>query len=125
MLSNVGRLRLEGSSDTETCTPSANASNNFAAAVAGSATGTVNAPTTAGTHTGTVTGSISGALGAFTVVVEGATSTTAAPTATGSLPSTGSDGTRTMTAVAGRFLVVGLGMFGVATARRRQDTAAA
>ena len=116
---------LEGSSDTETCTPSTDGGNNFTAAVAGTATGTVNAPTTPGTYIGTVTGSISGALGTFTVVVEGATATTAAPTSTGSLPATGSDGTSTMTLIAGGLLIVGLGMFGVATARRRQDTAAA
>lgn len=96
-----------------------------ASVAAGQATGTVNAPTTAGTVTGSVTGSISGALGSFTVTVSAATTPTTPTTPTGGLPATGSDGTQTMTMVAGGILLAGLGMFGVATVRRRQDTAAA
>ncbi|MFK7917840.1 MAG: LPXTG cell wall anchor domain-containing protein [Ilumatobacter sp.] len=114
---------LQDQSATTTCEADATGGGS---AVAGSATGTVNAPTTAGTFTGTITGSISGALGTFTVTVDGVAPTTAAPTTpVGGLPATGSDGTQTMTMVAGGILVAGLGMFGVATARRRQDAAAA
>lgn len=119
---------LVSSSDTAPCAASGSASNNAVAALPGTATGTVSAPTTPGTYVGTITGSISGALGTFTVTVDGATDDggdgdTAA--STGVLPVTGSDGTATMTMIAGGLLVVGLGMFGVATIRRRQYAAAA
>lgn len=105
---------LEGSTDTATCE-----TGDAQSAIAGTATGTVTAPTAPGTYIGRVTGSVSGPLGEFTVTVEGSTAT---PTATpaGGLPSTGSNGTSTMTFIAAGILVAGLGLFAVATLRRRQ-----
>ena len=87
---------------------------------AGIATGIVNAPTTVGSFDGTVTGTVSGPLGSFTVTVQ-----TSGTTPTSGLPTTGGDGTSTMTMIAVGLLVVGLGLFVVATVRRRQTPVAA
>ena len=96
------------------------------AVVGGTATGTVTAPTTAGAATGTVTGTVSGDLGSFQVVVQAQTDAGGGetPTPGGQLPATGSDGTSTMTLAAGGLLVTGLGMFAVASMRRRPTTVA-
>lgn len=110
-------ISLEGQSASVPCE-----TGDAQSSVAGIATGVVTAPTAPGTYTGSVTGTISGALGSFTVTVLAAAPTPATPT--GGLPSTGSGGTSTMTFVAAGLLVVGLGLFGVATVRRRQAPAA-
>ncbi|MEM1335965.1 MAG: hypothetical protein AAGG08_21155 [Actinomycetota bacterium] len=88
------------------------------ATATGVATFTVTAPSTVGGYTATATGSASGALGAVTFTVS------AASTPTGGLPATGSDGIGTTTWIAGSLLLVGLGLFAVATVRRRQPAAA-
>jgi len=80
----------------------------------GAATATLTAPTAAGTYTVTVTGSTSGSIGTATITVQAATDPG------GGLPATGSDGISTTTMIAAGLLVVGLGLFGVATMRRRQ-----
>ena len=110
-------ISLEGSSVSVPCETGDGESS-----VAGIATGVVTAPASPGTYTGSVTGAISGSLGSFTVTVLAAAPTPTTPT--GGLPSTGSGGTSTMTFVAAGLLVVGLGLFGVATVRRRQAPAA-
>ena len=84
----------------------------------GTATVQVNAPSGAGTTTGQATGSNTGSLGQFTVVVEATTDPG------GGLPATGSDGTSTTVWIAASLLVVGLGLFGVAAVRRRDNAVA-
>ncbi|MFK7917841.1 MAG: LPXTG cell wall anchor domain-containing protein [Ilumatobacter sp.] len=110
------------SSITEVCGP---APSSGSLVNAGEAVFTFNAPTEPGSYSATATGSISGALGVISFAVSGPATTDAPTTPVGGLPATGSDGTQTMTMVAGGILVAGLAMFGVATARRRQDAAAA
>lgn len=108
---------LGGSTDTESCSATTAGFTLFATPAAGSATGTLTAPTTAGTFTGTASGTISGDLGTFAVTVAAQT----APT--DSLPATGSDGVGTTTWIAAGLLLAGLGLFGVASMRRRSATA--
>jgi LPXTG-motif cell wall-anchored protein len=88
----------------------------------GTVTLTISAPSAVGTYNGTVAGTVSGPLGSFAVTVLAAGPTPTTPT--GGLPSTGSDGTNTTTMIAAGLLVVGLGLFAVATVRRRQTPAA-
>lgn len=111
---------------TQICRLVINAGNNLSDVANGTASATFTAPTEPGSYTGTATGSISGLLGSFSVVVEAETAGTPGTPATpaGSLPATGSDGIGSTTMMAGGLLVVGLGMFGVASVRRRQTVAA-
>jgi hypothetical protein len=87
-----------------------------AVVVGGIASVTFTAPETPGFYTGTVTcGGVASDFG-ITVV---------SPTAPGGgLPSTGSDGIGATTTIAIGLLAVGLGLFGVATVRRRRTVGA-
>ena len=109
----------------------------------GTATATFTAPTAPGTYSGTATQG-GQQVGAFTIVIAQAATTTvpvttAAPGATtvapavttisptvpgGGLPATGSGGMGTMTGIAIGLLVVGAGLFIVAQVRRRETSAA-
>ena len=121
---------LDGSSDTSVCVASTDAEDTSGEGTSGVS---LTAPTAPGTYTGTVSGSVSGDLGTFTVVVEGATGSgegttggsggggTATPS--GQLPATGSDSSGAITTIAIGLLVAGLGLFAVATIRRRQPIA--
>jgi LPXTG-motif cell wall-anchored protein len=109
---------------TVNCTPGETVTATLGSATATAACGpdatavlSISAPTTAGVFNGTVNGSVSGPLGSFTVTVQAAGTTP--------LPATGSDGTSTMTFLAAGLLVVGIGLFAVATIRRRRSPAAA
>ena len=121
---------LEGSSATDTCEASTDSEDTSGEGTSGVS---LTAPTAPGTYTGTVTGSTSGDLGTFTVVVEGSTGSGGGATTGGSgggtatpsgqLPATGSDSSGTITTIAIGLLVAGLGLFAVATIRRRQPVA--
>lgn len=100
-------ITLESSSTTAACLPDGDSS------LSGIATGVVTAPSTPGPYTGTVIGSVSGPLGTFDIVVQ-----SAATPPPGGLPATGSGTTGATAAVAAVLLLVGLGLFAVATVRR-------
>lgn len=121
-------FEIPGDSATATCSAGAGgASLLLVAATSGTASAQLTMPSEAGTYTISATGSESGDLGSTTVVVAAQTApaTTAPPTVpTSGLPATGSDGIGLTTGVALGLLVVGLGLFGVATLRRRQPSAA-
>lgn len=78
----------------------------------GTATVTISVPSTPGTVTGTVVGSISGSIGSFSVSV-----------AESNLPSTGSNSSSSIIWIAAGLFIAGLGVFGVANVRRREDAA--
>ena len=137
---------FQGATMTATCSAGSDSDSG------GTATATFTAPSDAGRYTGSVTGSVSDALGSFAVTVEAEeTTTTAAPTTdapttdapttaapatdapttaapvttpSGGLPATGSDGIGTTTGIAIGLLIMGLGLFAVATVRRSQPGAA-
>lgn len=111
---------IPGDSDTATCEPGATGAFLLLQQTTpdGVATGTLTAPTAAGTYTVTITGSSSGDLGTVSVTVAAQTDPG------GGLPATGSDGVATTTWIAAGLLIVGLGLFAVATVRRRQPAAA-
>lgn len=118
---------FNGESKTATCQASSGSSLQASQTGTGTASATFNAPTTAGSFAATITGSVSGSLGNISVTIAAQTATTVAPTPTvppGGLPATGSDGIGATTGIAIGLLVVGLGLFVVATVRRRQPLAA-
>jgi LPXTG-motif cell wall-anchored protein len=100
-----------GCAEGDTVTFSFNGETQTAVVSGGSATVSFTAPTTPGSYTGTVT--CSGVAGDFGIVV---------PSSGGTLPATGSDGIAGTTVIAIGLLGVGLGLFAVATFRRRQTT---
>ncbi len=126
------RFVLDGVSKDAVCAAgSAGSSSLQASQTSGSASAMFTDPAVAGTYTCTISGSVSGDLGSVVVTVAAQTTTTAAPTvatvaptSTGGLPATGSDGIGATTGIAVGLLVAGLGLFGVATVRRRQPVAA-
>ena len=111
---------LGASSATATCGPAATGAFALLGQTTpdGVATAQLTAPDTAGTFTVTVTGTTSGAIGTISVTVAAAT------TPGGGRPATGSDGIAATTWIAGGLWIVGLGLFGAATMRRRQPTVA-
>ena len=78
------------------------------------ASATIAMPSTPGSYTGTAVGSVSGSNMTFVVTV------LAPVVPPGGLPGTGSGGVSTTTGMAGGFLAIGLGLFGVSQLRRRQ-----
>ncbi len=114
---------IPGDSETVTCQPAATGAFMLASLFAqaepdGVATATLTAPSTAGTFTVTITGTTSGSIGTVSVTVQAATDPG------GGLPATGSDGIGTTTWIAGGLLIMGLGLFAVATIRRRDNAVA-
>jgi LPXTG-motif cell wall-anchored protein len=88
---------------------------------------TVAAPTTVGTANGTAVGDVTGVLGNFSVVVaivEPPVTQGGSTDPAGTLPSTGSDGTSTALIIGVGSLLVGLGLFVTARARRNQHQGA-
>ena len=83
----------------------------------GTASVQLTAPVAAGTYPGTAVGTL-GFNQPFSVIV------TAAVVPPAGLPATGSGGLNTSTGIALGLLVVGLGLFGVAQVRRRQNSLA-
>lgn len=114
---------FNGETKTATCVAGTAARGEASQTATGTASATFNAPAAAGSYTANISGSVSGALGSVAVTVAAQTTTTVAPTPTvppGGLPATGSDGVGATTGIAVGLLVVGLGLFAVATVRRRQ-----
>ena len=108
-------VTVEGCTEGDTVTFTFNGETQTDVVSGGVASVTFTAPTTPGTYTGTAT--CGGVAGDFSVTVQ-------AP-AGGGLPATGADGIGATTTIAIGLLIVGLGLFAVATVRRRQTVTTA
>lgn len=92
--------------------------------VDGSVTVTITAPSADGPSTVTVTNNEGETVGTIVLNVSGTATTTPVTVPPGGLPATGSDGISTWTSIGIGLLVAGLGLFAVATVRRRSPSAA-
>lgn len=118
----------DGSDDSDSITVNLDDESETASCNDGSAAVTIEAPETPGTFDGEVLNGSGDRVGGFTITVvapSGGSPTPDNPTTpSGGLPATGSNSSGTITTIAIGLLVVGLGLFAVATIRRRQPITA-